>query len=203
MPCEAPVMTATFLSLLMLVSFMLPGHGCAGALESSWTFPFERSSWRRRLSVIRRSYERPPIAPATRSSVTLSSAESSPSHRIYRELARSSLMLTTAAWAQASSLSPPGEPETPSAPTTSSLTLIATPPASGAMLGSVASAAPLGFLARSAAKALDASNRKIGPKVTTVYALRKADVVVWMVEWSPLASSLMTPEVSTTAAETG
>jgi hypothetical protein len=25
MPCEAPVMTATFLSLLMLVSFILPG----------------------------------------------------------------------------------------------------------------------------------------------------------------------------------
>ena len=40
------------------------------------------------------------------------------------------------------------------------------------MLGSVASAGPLGFLATSAAKALDLSNRKIGPKVTTVYALR-------------------------------
>ena len=26
MPCEAPVMTATFFSLLMLVSFILPGH---------------------------------------------------------------------------------------------------------------------------------------------------------------------------------
>jgi hypothetical protein len=25
------VMTATFLSLLMLVSFILPGHGCSGA----------------------------------------------------------------------------------------------------------------------------------------------------------------------------
>jgi hypothetical protein len=46
-------------------------------------------------------------------------------------------------------------------------------------------------------------NLKIGPKVTTVYALRKADVVVRMVEWSPFASSLMTPEVSTTTAETG
>src|ERR1700730_17758989 len=31
MPCEAPVMTATFLSLLMLVSFILPGHGYSGA----------------------------------------------------------------------------------------------------------------------------------------------------------------------------
>jgi hypothetical protein len=31
MPCEAPVMTATFLSLLMLVSFILPGHGYFGA----------------------------------------------------------------------------------------------------------------------------------------------------------------------------
>ena len=41
----------------------------------------------------------------------------------------------------------------------------------------------------------EASNRKIGPKVTTVYALRKPAVVVWMVEWSPLASSLITPEL--------
>ena len=71
------------------------------------------------------------------------------------------------------------------------------------MSGSVASAAPLGFFAASAANVLEASNRKIGPKVTTVYALRKADVVVRMAEWSPLASSLMTPEVSTTTAETG
>jgi hypothetical protein len=31
MPCEAPVMTATFLSLLMLVSFVLPGHGYSRA----------------------------------------------------------------------------------------------------------------------------------------------------------------------------
>src|SRR6476646_4098660 len=31
MPCEAPVMTATFLSLLMLVSFILPGHGYSSA----------------------------------------------------------------------------------------------------------------------------------------------------------------------------
>src|SRR6267142_5240882 len=30
MPCEAPVITATFRSLLMLVSFILPGHGYAG-----------------------------------------------------------------------------------------------------------------------------------------------------------------------------
>src|ERR1700730_233620 len=103
-----------------------------------------------------------------------------PSNRIHRELARSSLMLATPAWAQASSLSPPGEPETPSAPTTSPLALIATPPASGAMSGSVASAAPFGFLATSSANALEASNRKIGPKVTTVYALRKAAVVVWI-----------------------
>ena len=71
------------------------------------------------------------------------------------------------------------------------------------MSGSVANAAPFGFLAASSANVLEASNRKIGPKVTTVYALRKADVVVWMVEWSPLASSLMTPEGSTTTAETG
>jgi hypothetical protein len=27
MPCEAPVITATFLSLLTLVSFIVPGHG--------------------------------------------------------------------------------------------------------------------------------------------------------------------------------
>ena len=59
------------------------------------------------------------------------------------------------------------------------------------MLGSVASAAPAGFLAASSANVLDASNRKIGPNVTTVYALRKADVAVRMVEWSPLASSLV------------
>src|ERR1700730_3506871 len=103
-----------------------------------------------------------------------------PSNRIHRELARSSLMLSTPAWAQTSSLSPPGEPPTPSAATISSPTLIATPPGSSAMSGSVASAAPLGFLAASAANALEASNRKIGPKVTTVYALRKADVVVWI-----------------------
>src|SRR4029077_7760159 len=112
-------------------------------------------------------------------------------------------MLATPTWAQASSLSPPGEPPTPSAATTSSPTLIATPPGSSAMSGRVASAAASGFLAASAANALEASNRKIGPKATTVYALRKADVVVWMVEWSPLASSLMTPDVSTTTAETG
>jgi hypothetical protein len=31
MPREAPVMTATFLSLLMLVSFILPDHGYSGA----------------------------------------------------------------------------------------------------------------------------------------------------------------------------
>jgi hypothetical protein len=31
MPCEAPVMTATFLSLLMRVSFILRGHGYSGA----------------------------------------------------------------------------------------------------------------------------------------------------------------------------
>jgi hypothetical protein len=31
MPCEAPVMTATFLSLLMLVSCILPGLGYSGA----------------------------------------------------------------------------------------------------------------------------------------------------------------------------
>src|ERR1700756_191387 len=31
MPCEAPVITATFLSLLMLVSFSFPGHGYSGA----------------------------------------------------------------------------------------------------------------------------------------------------------------------------
>src|ERR1700730_8557667 len=126
-----------------------------------------------------------------------------PSNRIHRELARSSLMLATPAWAQASSLSPPGEPPTPSAATISSLNLIATPPGSSAMSGSVASAAPLGFLDTSSANALEASNRKIGPNVTTVYALRKPAVVVWMVEWSPLASSLMTPEGSTTTAETG
>src|SRR6476660_1623910 len=126
-----------------------------------------------------------------------------PHGRIHRELARSSLMLSTPAWAQASSLSPPGEPPMPSAATISSPTLIATPPGSSAMLGSVASAAPLGFFAASAANVLEASNRKIGPKVTTVYALRKADVVVRMVEWSPLAWSLMTPEGSTTTAETG
>src|SRR5216683_3042065 len=30
MPREAPVMTATFLSLLMLISFILPGHGYSG-----------------------------------------------------------------------------------------------------------------------------------------------------------------------------
>ena len=53
------------------------------------------------------------------------------------------------------------------------------------------------------ANVLEASNRKIGPKVTTVYALRKADVPVRIVEWSPLASSLMTPDGSTTTAETG
>src|ERR1700726_1832832 len=125
------------------------------------------------------------------------------SGRIHREPARSSLMVATPAWAQASSLSPPGEPPTPSAATISSLNLIATPPGSSAMAGSVASAAPLGLLATSSANVLEASNRKIGPKVTTVYALRKADVVVRMVEWSPLASSLMTPEGSTTTAETG
>src|SRR5712671_7691880 len=34
MPCEAPVITATFLSLVMLVSFILPGHGYAGACGS-------------------------------------------------------------------------------------------------------------------------------------------------------------------------
>src|ERR1700726_3273005 len=87
------------------------------------------------------------------------------SGRVHRELARSSLMLATPAWAQASSLSPPGEPPTPSAATTSSPTLIATPPGSSAMSGSVASAAPAGFLAASAENALEASNRKIGPKV--------------------------------------
>jgi len=31
MLCEAPVMTAIFLSLLMLVSFIHPGHGNSGA----------------------------------------------------------------------------------------------------------------------------------------------------------------------------
>src|SRR5882757_1306775 len=112
-------------------------------------------------------------------------------------------MLATPAWAQASSLSPPGDPPTPSAATTSSPTLIATAPGSRAMSGSVPSAGPAGFLAASAANALEVSSLKIGPKVTTVYALRKADVAVPMVEWSPLACSLMTPEVSTTTAETG
>jgi hypothetical protein len=29
----APVTTATFLSLLMLVSFIIPGHGNSGAVE--------------------------------------------------------------------------------------------------------------------------------------------------------------------------
>src|SRR5712671_6039278 len=125
------------------------------------------------------------------------------SGRTYRGLGRSSLMLVTPAWAQTSSLSPPGDPPTPSAATISSPTLIATAPGSSAMSGSVASAAPAGFLAASAAKALEASNLKIGPKVTTVYALRKADVLVPMVEWSPFASILVTPEVSTTTAETG
>ena len=71
------------------------------------------------------------------------------------------------------------------------------------MSGSVPSAGPAGFFAASAANVLEASNLKIGPKVTTVYALRKADVMVPMVEWSPFASSLITPEVSTTTAETG
>jgi hypothetical protein len=33
MPCEAPVMTATFLSLLMLVSFILARHGYSGAVR--------------------------------------------------------------------------------------------------------------------------------------------------------------------------
>src|SRR5580704_5182877 len=125
------------------------------------------------------------------------------SGRTYRGLGRSSLMLATPAWAQTSSLSPPGDPPTPSAATISSPILIATAPGSSAISGSVPSAGPAGFLAASAAKALEASNLKIGPKVTTVYAFRKADVVVRMVEWSPLASSLMTPEVSTTTAETG
>jgi len=37
-----------------------------------------------------------------------------------------------------------------------------------AMSGSVASAAPLEFFATNAANALDASNRKIGPKLATV-----------------------------------
>src|SRR6476660_8200233 len=92
-----------------------------------------------------------------------------PHGRIHRDLARSSLMLATPACAQASSLSPPGEPPTPSAATISSPTLIATPPGSSTMSGSVASAGPAGFLAASAANALEASNRKIGPKVTTVY----------------------------------
>src|ERR1700730_11296818 len=125
------------------------------------------------------------------------------SGRTYRGFGRSSLMFVTPAWAQTSSLSPPGDPPTPSAATISSPTLIATAPGSSAMSGSVPSAGPAGFLAASAAKALEASNLKIGPKVTTVYALRKADVVVPMVEWSPLAWSLMTPEGSTTTAETG
>src|SRR3984957_943006 len=110
--------------------------------------------------------------------------EQTPSHRFHRGLGRSSLMLVTPAWAHASSLSPPGEPPTPSAPTISSPALIATAPGSSAMSGNVASAAPLGFLAASAANSPEVLNRKIGPKVATVYALRKAEVVVPMVEWS-------------------
>ncbi len=35
MPCEAPVMTATFLSLLTFVSLILPGHEYAGARTGS------------------------------------------------------------------------------------------------------------------------------------------------------------------------
>ena len=49
------------------------------------------------------------------------------------------------------------------------------------MSGNVASAGPLGFLAASAANVLEVSNLKMGPKVTTVYALRKADVLVRIV----------------------
>src|SRR5882757_8700475 len=137
-------------------------------------------------------------------SMTLSNADTALATAFHLgRAAISALILSTPAWAQTSSLSPPGEPPTPSAATTSSPTLMATAPGSSAMLGSVPRAAPLGFLAAIPANVPEVSNLKIGPKVTTVYALRKADVAVRMVEWSPLASSLMTPEVSTTTAETG
>src|SRR5580704_1233117 len=61
MPREAPVMTATFLSLLMLVSFILAGRGHSRACGVEMDFPFGCRSRRRWLSVIHWRYERPPM----------------------------------------------------------------------------------------------------------------------------------------------
>jgi hypothetical protein len=131
MPRDAPVITATFLSLLMLVSFVLPPH-------SPW--PCE---------------------------IILDARDSG---------LGAGLILVAAG-------------RSPDAERGDNFVsdLDRDPAREECNVGSVPSAGPAGFLAASAANALEVSNLKIGPKVTTVYALRKADVVVPMVEWSPLA----------------
>src|SRR3974377_2145353 len=96
------------------------------------------------------------------------------------DLTRSRIFATPAS-AQASSLSPPGAPPTPQAATISSPRLPATPRARGKMSGSETSAGPAGLLATSSTKRLVASNLKIGPIMTTVWAFRKLEALVWIV----------------------
>src|ERR1700686_3505964 len=79
-------------------------------------------------------------------SVTLFGVEPSRAACTQRGFGRSSLMLVTPAWAQTSSLSPPGDPPTPSAATISSPTLIATAPGSSAMSGGRPRPGPRGVL---------------------------------------------------------
>src|SRR5271170_4716256 len=77
-----------------------------------------------------------------------------------------SAILATAAWAQTSSLSPPGAPPTPIAPTTSSPDLINTPPGTRKTPGRCCSGPKAGPLLTLATIALVVDSLKLGPSET-------------------------------------
>src|SRR5271170_4435592 len=91
-------------------------------------------------------------------------------HADFPELAHDylsqSAILATAAWAQTSSLSPPGAPPTPIAPTTSSPDLINTPPGTRKTPGRCCSGPKAGPLLTLATIALVVDSLKFGPSET-------------------------------------